>query len=217
MKKGWKIFAALWMATGGLFLSAACLDAAVRPEQFEKDISAKKKDLKEIRKELFLAKEKEKQIQGRESSVLDSLHRMETELYRKEKELKQMEDRLGLTKKKLYQAQDQITALNRGMSQTKDELSSRLIALYKMGRNPPGFLLLTSDSYSNLLRADKYLRVIIDYDAGLLETFRSQVGMKEKYHRQLVQDRTQWERAIFGGGEEEGGDRAGQNGETGPA
>ncbi len=177
-------------------LAAPCLDAAVRPEQVEKDISAKKKDLKEIRKELSLAKEKEKQIQGRESSVLDSLHRMETELYRKEKELKQMEDRLGLTKKKLHLAQDQITTLNQGMDHTKDELSSRLIALYKMGRNPPGFLLLTSDSYSSLLRTDKYLRVIIDHDAGLLETLRSQVGMKERYHRQLVQDRTQWERAI---------------------
>jgi septal ring factor EnvC (AmiA/AmiB activator) len=40
------------------------------------------------------------------------------------------------------------------------------------------------------------MRVIIDYDRGLLDNIRTHVGMKERVHRELVQDRAQWERAI---------------------
>ena len=187
---------ALWALFGFLVPMAAGLDAAARPEQADKDLTEKKRDLKEIKKELSLTKEKEKKIQGKETSILDSLHRIETELTRKEKELKQMEEGLTLTKKKVQLTRGQIATLNQGMDQTREELFSRLIALYKMGRIPPGFLLLTSQSNPDFLRVDKYLRVIIDYDARLIGTFRSQVVLKEKYHGELVQDQVQWERAI---------------------
>jgi septal ring factor EnvC (AmiA/AmiB activator) len=186
----------LWVLTGFLIFPAAGFSAAARTEPVDKDLAEKKRDLKEIKKELSLTKEKEKKIQGKETSVLDSLHRIETNLNLKEKELKPMEEQLTLTKKRVHQTRGQIGTLNQGMEQTREELFSRLIALYKMGRIPPGFMLMTSQSYSDFLRVDKYLRVIIDYDARLVDTFRSQVGLKEKYHRELVQDQSQWERAI---------------------
>ena len=190
------ILITLWTLAGILLPPATGLDGAVRPVQAEKDLAEKKRDLKEIKKELSLTKEKEKKIQGKESSVLDSLHRIETEQNRKEKELKQMEEQLTLTKKKVHQTRGRIATLNQGTDQTREELFSRLIALYKMGRIPPGFLLLASQSYSDRLRVDKYLRVIIDYDGRLIDTFRSQISLNERYHKELVQDQSQWERAI---------------------
>ena len=196
MTRFWKKVITFWVLFGLLVPLAAGLDASARPEQIDKDLTEKKRDLKEIKKELSLTKEKEKKIQGKETSILDSLHRIETELTRKEKELKPKEEGLTLTKKKVQQTRGQIATLNQGMDQTREELFSRLIALYKLGRIPPGFLLLTSQSYPELLRVDKYLRVIIDYDAQLVGTFRSQVVLKEKYHGELVQDQVQWERAI---------------------
>ena len=86
--------------------------------------------------------------------------------------------------------------LNKGMERTKEELFSRLTALYKMGRTPPEIFLLTSQSYLDLLRIDKYLRVIIDFDARLVETYRYQVALKERYQEELTQDQLQWERNI---------------------
>jgi septal ring factor EnvC (AmiA/AmiB activator) len=82
------------------------------------------------------------------------------------------------------------------MESTEEELLSRLIALYKMGRVPVEGLLLTSGSYSDLLRLDKYLRVIVDYDARLVETYRNQVVLKERYQEELIQDQFQWQRNI---------------------
>ncbi|MGQ9646190.1 MAG: murein hydrolase activator EnvC family protein [Thermodesulfobacteriota bacterium] len=169
---------------------------AARQDQIEKDLSQKRKDLKEIRKELTTTREKEKKIQKRESSILESLHQIETELYQKEKELKQMESQLNQTKSRLQQARQQLHALNQGMDRTRGELSSRIVALYKMGRRPPEEFLLTSESYLDRLKMDKYLRVVIDSDARLVNTYRSQLLLKEKYRDELTEDQLQWQRRF---------------------
>jgi len=165
-------------------------------DQIEKDLTEKKKHLKDVKKELSLTKKKEKKIQGKESSILESLHTMETELYKKEKELKQMEAQLNQTRERLHQTKNQITMLSKGMERTKEDLFSRMTALYKMGRIPPEIFLLTSQSYVDLLRTDKYLRVIIDFDARLVDTYRYQMALKERYQEELTQDQFQWQQNI---------------------
>ncbi len=181
---------------GGMFLLGTPDAWAVQADQMEKDITQKKKDLKDIKKEINLAKKKEKEVRGKESSILENLHLLEAELYRKEKELKQMEKPLSQTRERLHQTKHQIILLGMTMERTKEELFSRLVALYKMGRVPTGDLLLTSQSYSDLLRLDKYLRVIIDHDSRLVETHRYQVALKEQYQKELIQDQFQWQRNI---------------------
>jgi murein hydrolase activator len=180
-----------WIFTFGL--ADVC---AARTDQIDKDITQKRKDIKDIRKEINITKEKEKAARGKESSILGTLHLLEVELYQKEKELKQMETQLVQTQEKLRQAKHQIVMLGKVVEQTKEELFSRLIALYKMERVPTDGLLLTSQSYPDLLRLDKYLRVIIDYDARLVETYRRQVVLKERYQEELIQDQFQWQRNI---------------------
>jgi septal ring factor EnvC (AmiA/AmiB activator) len=169
---------------------------AARTEQIEKDITEKKKDLKDIKKEINVTKKKEKEVRGKESSILGNLHLLEVELYQKGKELKQIETQLAHIQERLRQTKQQAVMLSKRMEYTKEELFSRLIALYKMGRIPTEGLLLTSQSYPDLLRLDKYLRVIIGYDARLVETYRHQVALKERYQEELIQDQFQWRRNI---------------------
>jgi septal ring factor EnvC (AmiA/AmiB activator) len=194
--KHWTLLLIGWVLLGWGFPTEPTSLWAARPEQLEKDLTQRRKDLKEIRKELTTTREKEKKIQKKESSILESLHQIEIELYQKEKELRQMESQLGQTKWRLQQAKQQIQAFNQGMDRTRGELSSRLIALYKMGRRPPEVFLLSSESYLDLLKVDKYLRVVIDSDARLVSTFRNQVSLKEKYHDELTGDQVQWQRSI---------------------
>jgi septal ring factor EnvC (AmiA/AmiB activator) len=188
-----------WIGVGGFLIGCTISFGtlwAAPADQIDKDITQKKKDLKDIKYEINLTKEKEKRARGKESSILEALHLLEVELYRKEKELKQMEMQLTETQEKLRQTRHQTVVLSKAMESTKEELLSRLIALYKMGRVPAEGLLLTSGSYSDLLRLDKYLRVIVDYDARLIETYRNQVVLKERYQEELVQDQIQWQRNI---------------------
>jgi septal ring factor EnvC (AmiA/AmiB activator) len=169
---------------------------AGQPDLIEKDLTQSKKDLREIKKELSRTKEKEKKIDRKESSILDSLHTLETELLKGKRELRDMEAQLAQTQDRLYQAKEQNAMLNQEMEQTKEKLISRLIALYKMGKTPPEISLITSPTYTDMLRIDKYLRVIIDFDAHLVETYRYQMALKERYQENLVQDQFQWQQNI---------------------
>lgn len=194
--KGWKWGLIGWFVLGTIGGPGMPSSGAARTDSVEKDITQKKKDLKDIRKEITLTKEKEKEIRGQESSILENLSQIENELYQKGIELKGMEGRLGQTREKLQQTQVQIRQLTQAMERTKEEFFSRLIALYKMERIPPETFLFTSQSYPDLLKIDRYLRSIIDSDARLVDTYRYQVGLKEKYQAALIEDQSQWERSI---------------------
>jgi septal ring factor EnvC (AmiA/AmiB activator) len=169
---------------------------AGQSDLIENDLTQKKKDLREIKKELSRTKVKEKRIEGKESSILDSLHNIETNLLKGKRELKEMEAQLAETQDRLYHAKEQNAILNQEMEQTKEKLISRLIALYKMGKTPPEIFLITSPTYTDMLRVDKYLRVIIDFDAHLVETYRYQMTLKQRYQEILVQDQFQWQQNI---------------------
>ncbi len=196
MVRRWKGILLMGILLGSIMAVGTFNLRAGWTEQIDKDITQKKKDLKDIKKEISVTREKEKEVRGQESSILGTLHQIETELYEREKELKQMEAHLNQNKERLHETRGQILMLNRGMERTKEELFSRLRALYKMGRTPPEIFLLASQSYLDLLRIDKYLRVIVDSDSHLMETYRNQMALKERYQVELIQDQLQMERNI---------------------
>jgi len=182
---------AVWILT----LVVSDLQAS-RKDQIEKDITQKKKDLGDVKKEISVTRKREKEIRGKESSILGNLNSLETELYKKTKELKQMEGQLAQIRERLRQTRGQIAMLNIGLERTREELFSRLTALYKMGRTPLETILLTSQSFPDLLKIDKYFRVILHSDARLVETYQYQVALKERYQDELTRDQRQWERDI---------------------
>ncbi len=185
-----------WMIIGLCSVQPIGLLAG-RPDQIEKDLSEKKKDLKDVKKEIVLTREKEKKLLGKETSILENLQTLESDLYLKGKELRRMEKELAQTKERLNQTQAQIAGLSKGVERTRKDLFSRLSALYKMGRVPPEVFLLASESYHDLLRMDKYLKTVIQFDTRLIETYRYQMALKERYQEELVQDQLQWQRNIL--------------------
>ncbi len=175
-KVGWVIISGLFL--GWVMLLGVPPTGAGRTDQIEKDLIEKKKNLKDLKKEITLTKKKEREIRGKESSILETLHHLEEELYQKERELKKMEAQLVQTQERLRQTKHQILLLSQRMNQTRDELFSRMVALYKMEKIPTEDFLLTSQSYLDLLMLNKYFRVILHYDTQLINNYRSQVALK---------------------------------------
>jgi len=192
----WKQLLFGWVVIGWIFAFGTIDVRVAGTDQIEKNLTQKKKDLKDIRKEISVTKEQERKIKGTEISIFENLHAIEAELYKKEKELKEMEAGLAETKERLHHTRNQIVMLSQETERTKRELFSRLTALYKMERVPLETLLLTSQSYTDLLKIDKYLRVVINFDARLIETYRYQVSLKEKYQEELTRDQSQGQRNI---------------------
>ena len=172
---------------------------AAQTDRIEKDLSQKKKELEKIKKGLFQKKVREKEIRRKESSVLKQLHQVTAELQQKERELKKTKTKADEIKKELEQTRNKIFMLNQEIEETKEKLISRLNALYKMKRIPSEVFLLPSDSYTGLLRIDKYLRVIIESDTHLIDTYRDQVVLKSRYQEDLNRAKLQWDRNITGG------------------
>ncbi len=185
------------MIVGGLYFIDPIGVLAGRSDQIEKDLLEKKKNLKDVKKEIILTREKEKKLLGKETSILENLQTLESDLYLKGKELRKMEKELAQTKERLNQTKNQIANLTKGVERTRSDLYSRLTALYKMERVHPEVFLLATGSYHDLLKMDKYLKSIIQSDARLIETYRYQVALKERYQDELFKDQLQWERKIL--------------------
>ncbi len=189
----------IWMAgvvSGLILLMFLPSYSSSRKDQIEKDLSQKKKEMGNIQRTLSETRKKEKQIRGQESSVLETLSSLQTELHQKTKELKQMEKQLLQIKERLRQTKLQMAALNSGLARTREELFLRLTALYKLGRTPPETLLLTSQSFPDLLKINKYFTVLLHSDAQLIRTYQDQMALKERYQEELLRDQKQWEEEI---------------------
>ncbi len=171
---------------------------AAESDRIDMDLTRKKKELNKIRKELHQKKVKEREIRRKQSSVLNRLESVTADLRQKENELKRMKARAREIKRRLEHTRNEIVTLNKEMEETEEKLISRLNALYKMKRIPSAlFLSLSaSESYSDLLKMDKYLRGIIDSDARLMDTFQHQIMLKETYEEDLTQDESQWLHSI---------------------
>lgn len=167
-----------------------------RAEPLDKEIIKKRKELKDIKKEISITREKQKIVLSKESSVLESLNTLEMEIYKKEKELKRVETQLNQIKDRIHQNRNHIIMLTNAMERTKGDLFLRLQALYKMGRSLPERFIFASQSYLDMLKIDKYLRYIIDFDTRLIETYRYQVSLRENYQEKLTTDQLQCEKKI---------------------
>jgi septal ring factor EnvC (AmiA/AmiB activator) len=169
---------------------------AAQNDHIEMDLSQKKKELKNNRRELYQKKVKEKEIRGKESSVSKRLHQVTQEVRKKEKRLKKMGGKMDQIKERLEQTTNQIMMLHQELKQSKEKFSLRLAQLYKMKKIPFNTFLFISASYSDLLRMDKYLRATLDSDVRLINIYQHQLELEATYQEDLIHDRSQLLRSI---------------------
>lgn len=167
-------------------------DVPINAEQFK----AQKKQLQEIQQELKDKKADEKGVLRREESILGALSRMEKDLLRREEELASLDSKCHRIKKKTDAVQKKLNRIQGEIDQNQTRLHSRIVAMYKTGRT--GYLpyLLASDSYNDFMRMTKFLKIVIDHDANLLNNYRAQWLEKKRYQEKLENDITELKRVI---------------------
>jgi septal ring factor EnvC (AmiA/AmiB activator) len=195
-KKRWGWMLIGWTLLSLIFNFGAGDLWAAQTDQIERDLSRKKRELRKINKELHQKKVKEKEMQKKESSIFKRYQQVSAKLHQKEKELKKMKVEASRIQRRLDQTRNKIVLLNKRMEETRGKLVSRLNAFYKLNRIPSEIFIPISESYSDFLKMDKYLRDIIDSDARLMDTYRHQLELKERYRENLIQEESQWERSI---------------------
>ena len=186
----------IWILLGWFFYPVTGDLWAAQAQRVEKELSEKKEEFNRIKKKLRLKLKEKEYIQKKESSIRKGLDRMQKDLHKREKVLRQKRTGLEQIKRRIHDTENRIFVLTRDVEQTEDKLGSGLQALYKASQVPQEVFLFSLSSPADLLKADKYLRVLVEHHAQLTETYRHELALKRSDEGKLVRNRIQWQRSI---------------------
>jgi murein hydrolase activator len=186
----------IWMLLGWSLCPVASNLWAAQPERVKKELSKKKEELKRIERKLRLKQKEKEDILRKESSIRKRLDRMQKDLHKREKVLKQKRAGLDQIKIRICDTENRISILDRDVKQTEDRLSSGLQAFYKVSRVPLESYLFSVSSSPDLLRMDRYLRVLVEHHAQLTKTYKHELALSRTDEGKLVRNLIQWQQSI---------------------
>jgi septal ring factor EnvC (AmiA/AmiB activator) len=177
-----------WMAfIGTLFLAGSLWAQGDSPSRF-KGVEQGKKELGGIKKKIQEEKQRIRDINRRESSVISHLNTLDRNLNEKDKELKSLKQKLARVDRKVKRANQDLGYLALNIDAQEKLLLNRLVALYKFGDTETPQLLFSSGSYEDFLSSRRYLTSILEQDRQLIDDYRKRKKTVGNYQRQLVED-----------------------------
>src|SRR3989304_5894604 len=175
--------AALSVCLAFLLLGTAAF-AEKSPRQ---DILKKEKSLEDVRRQIREEKKNIREISEKETGILGELEGISKDLTYKREELRTVKESISGIKKEFESVNREISRLEAKKSSLGKRLEARLRAMYKMGRGEAMEVLFSSEP-SNLGRRHKYLTMIMDMDAELIEGYSDTIeklgSQKEKTRRE---------------------------------
>lgn len=154
----------------------------------ETPIRTHEKRLQEIQEDLKRKKADEAAVQKREESILRALSRIDRKLLARREELKKLDSKYGRIQENIISAEKRLNRIQHKIDQNQTRLHSRIVALYKIWRVGYFPYLLSYESYNDLMRTVKFLKIVIDYDTNLLRQYQDQWFQKKQYQKKLAKE-----------------------------
>jgi len=136
------------------------------PEQVK--LQAIEKQIRDSQRKLEKTKVEEQSVLGRLAVINKELSRTKNSLYFAQKNIRENESQIGILSEDLEKAQ-------KDLGEREYKLSARLREVYKSGGLNYLELLMTSRTMSDFTNRSYFFRKIIDYDAELVDTIRTDV------------------------------------------
>ncbi len=168
-----------------LFLMGGAAWSAQAPRQ---ELLKKEKSLEDVERRIREEKKNIREIAEKESGILGELEGISKDLTAKREELRTVKESISGIKREFESVNREISRLEAKKSSLEKRLEGRLRAMYKMGRGEAMEVLFSSDP-SNIGRRHKYLTMIMDMDAELIEGYSdtiSQLGSKKQKKTSLL-------------------------------
>lgn len=155
----------------------------------DQEIQEKKKQIKEIERQIKKEQEKVRQAEEKEQSVLTQLYQLESQLEKKERELKALKARLSKTSQTILGLQGDIEDVTPKWEYSRKLLKKRLRAIYKQGQW--GYLrtLFSSSSYAEMARRLKYLTLIARQDRRIAENYNRNLTHLVSSRKELLEQK----------------------------
>lgn len=157
-----------------LALVFAC-GAAHAEKPPKQELLRKEKRLEDVQRQIREEKKAIQEISGKETDVLGELENINKELTAKREELSVLNGSVAGLQKDVAVSERRISLIEADKKKLASRLTARLRAMYKMGRGEAMEVLFSSDS-STLGRRHKYLTMIMDMDAGLIDRYEKTIA-----------------------------------------
>lgn len=150
------------------------------------------KDLEGIKKKIENEKRGLSQVEKKEGSVLQSLGAIDSDLEKKNRELKQTGLKLATVLSELQQKEAEATRLQQSIQQRQALFAGRAVALYRWLRRGRPWFMTTPSNYSSpasLLQRARYLQTTLAFDQALVQALSEQKVQQERVNKELAQKR----------------------------
>jgi septal ring factor EnvC (AmiA/AmiB activator) len=176
------------IALGVVLILTGIAVAEADPPGANTGVDQTKKELGGIKKKIQEEKQRVKDINKKESSVISHLNVLDRNLSEKDKEQKVLKQKLTTVDRKVQKANQDLGLLTQTIDSQESMLLNRLVALYKFGDAGMPQLLFSSRSYEDFMSARRYLTSILEQDRQLIDDYRKRKTVVGDYRKQLKED-----------------------------
>jgi septal ring factor EnvC (AmiA/AmiB activator) len=164
-------------------LAAAVATAATAQDSLE---TAKRQELEQIRRQAQEKREAARRLLGRETHEIGQLRRTERQLNLTRKRLRALKQRQSSLGHQLENTEADIRRSSLTLQQQKTRLARRLRSLYKYGPEHRLEVLLSTQSFAQLLARWDGLVMVAEQDRMLVEDVQAQKSLVEADKQRLV-------------------------------
>ncbi|TET44608.1 hypothetical protein E3J62_09845 [candidate division TA06 bacterium] len=131
------------------------------------EIQQKEEELRKIREKLVESRKKAKELESKESSILEKLDQLDVQLELNQELLRKLKQKEKRKITEISDVESKIEAVEKKLKARRTILGNRLRAIYKHGSVHPMELILTARSFPDMVTKTKYLMLIAEQDARL--------------------------------------------------
>ena len=156
------------------------------------DAATVNKDLEGINRKIESEKRGISQVQKQEGSVLQSLGRIESELEKKNMELRLANGKLDSILRELERKEAEAGKLVASIAQRRELLKRRAAALYRWHKGVSPLIMVSGDvSLGAFLQRKRYLEATVSFDRDLVEKLGAEVRRQELLRSELARKKAE--------------------------
>jgi septal ring factor EnvC (AmiA/AmiB activator) len=154
------------------------------------DIEQKERELRDIRQKLAHSREKAKELEDKEATILERLQGLDVQIELTENLAEELKSKEKRKSGEITEVEAKIVATGEKLRERQKILGKRLKAIYKHGALHPLEVILSAGSFPDMVTRAKYLTLIAEQDARL----KNQI---ERHRRELVDYGAKLERDLL--------------------
>jgi septal ring factor EnvC (AmiA/AmiB activator) len=171
-----------------LLLPVVLLLAASAYPQVSDEIERKERELRDVRQKLAHSREKAKELEDKEATILEKLQGLDEQIELNEKLTGELKSKEARKSREITEVESKITATEERLRERQKILERRLRAIYKHGTLHPLEVILTARSFPDMVTRTKYLTLIAEQDARLKEQIENSKQELIDYELDLEKD-----------------------------